>query len=99
MSEQPNISEYREADCTFQVNRETRMLKITGTPEMARLSVLKLRREGWLPKDLRAIWFSGDPAILICGVNLIIYLACRPEKPKVAPRSFKDLVQTAPQSQ
>jgi hypothetical protein len=92
MSQSTEISEYRDAGCIFRLNRATKVLQIIGTQLAARPVVLRLRREGWFPKDLRAIWFSGDPAVLLVGPHLTIYIATRPPVTVKPSPNFKDIV-------
>lgn len=94
MKEPPKIVEYRDAGCTFRYCRSTRILHVVGSSVDARPVIIRLIREGWLAKDMRAIWFSGDPVILLVGPHLTIYVTARP-KPVVKPApTFTDIVKT-----
>lgn len=93
MSNVPTESVYREAGCVFRINRKTAILNVKGQLEDARPSIMKLRREGWLPKRLRAVIFENEVhATLLVGINLKMYLTVRPERPKPRPKTFKELV-------
>jgi len=92
MSQPPEIAEYRDAGCVFRLHRDTRVLQVIGTPAEARQTIVRLRREGWLPKNLRAIRFSGDPAILLVGPHLTIYITTRPAPTEKPAPSFVDIV-------
>ena len=93
MTDPSGIIEYREAGCRFFYNKETNVLRVRGNPKAARPVIRKLTREGWLEPVLRAIWFEGDPVVLLVGVNIQLYLVVVPqEKPKKSSRSFKDIV-------
>lgn len=86
------IDTYTDGDCTLNFNRSTKILHVVGNPELAQSIIVKLHREEWLPKKLRAIWFSGNPIQLLTGVNLIIYIASGFPKNKKSSRSFSDIV-------
>ena len=95
MSSVPTQSVYRDAGCVFRIDRKSKILTVNGTPEDARLSILKLRKEGLLPKELRAIIFlNAEFDTLVTGIELTLFLITRPVKPKAAPRTFRELVQT-----
>ena len=89
-----NIVEYHNAGCQFFYNKDTSVLRIIGAATTARITVLQLIREQWLPTDLRAICVTNgdDPVMLITGVSLTVYIAAKPAKTKPSPRSFKDMV-------
>lgn len=94
MTDSSSTIEYRESGCRFFYNRETNVLRVKGNPEAARGVIRKLTREGWLETTLRAIWFEGDPVLLLAGVNIPLYLVTVPQKEtkKSPSRSFKDIV-------
>lgn len=94
MEQLSHIVEYHDASCIYRYNRDTQVLQITGEPDGAKSTVHRLRREGWLPRTLRAIWFRGDIPFLLVGVSLTIYLATKTSpKPPKPTRSFTDIVQ------
>jgi len=45
-----------------------------------------------LPKQIKSIWFSGDPAQMISGINTTIYLTSKPPVEKKPERTFTDIV-------
>lgn len=92
MSALHDIVEYRDNDCIFRYNKQTKILHVRGTPTSARNTILKLLREGWLNSNLRAVWFSGDPAAtLLVGDALALFLTTKPTRRR-SPRTFKEIV-------
>lgn len=96
MSNVPTESVYQEAGCVFRINRDTGILKVVGEPEDARPSIMKLRREGWLPRKLRAIIFNNEQYYtLVVGIEMKLFLTVKPQKPKPRPKTFKELVNSS----
>ena len=93
MTVSDSIVKYHDGGCVFTYDKDTTVLNVIGSADRARPSILKLLDQEWLPETMRAIICHNPDgtADLIAGVNVTIYLTVEPEKPKPAPRSFKEL--------
>lgn len=96
MDNSENIVEYHDAGCVFKFNKSSNVLQVIGTMGAARPTILRLRREGWLPRKIRAIYFHREDGVtdFVVGVNLVVYVtASGPKQNKPKTRSFKDMCQ------
>jgi hypothetical protein len=94
-SNHDDIVEYASDDSIFRFNKKTKILHINGLdPVSARAVVLQMIKEKWLPNKIKSIWFSGDPALMISGVNTTVYLTAKPAAKKKPERTFTDIVKS-----
>jgi len=90
--------EIRQSDMhdgvAYHLNTKKKTLRVDGDPSLCRNTILRLRKIGKIPHNLKSIWFPGEVIKIISGVNLIIYLAAKPPKQTVPGRKFTDILQT-----